>query len=238
MKNWYKMRGLRFYLRNLFYGYNFIRPYKYQYISKEHLRFYLNAKPIMLDCGAHDGKDSIELVETLGGVLYAIEAVPAIFNRLVENTKSHLNIHPYNIALGNKNEKISFYVSGGNLGASSSLLKPQEHLTDHPEISFNENILVDCFTLDKWAENNQIDKIDFMWLDMQGAEKLMLEASEKIIKTVKVILCEISTKETYVSVLIYPKFKQWMKSVGFRPEIEIIPPEYDMGDVLFVRYRK
>ena len=237
MKNWYKMRRLRFHLRNLFYGFNFIKPYQYQYISKEHLRFYLPAEPIMLDCGAHDGLDSIELVNTFGGTLYAVEAVPDVFSRLIENTKSHPNIHPYNLALGKKNEKINFYVSAGNSGASSSLLQPREHLRDHPEISFHENIRVDCFTLDKWAEDNKISRIDFMWLDMQGAEKLMLEASEQIIKTVKVIHCEISTKETYESVLIYPAFKKWMKTIGFRPEIELIPPGYDMGDVVFVRYK-
>lgn len=234
----FKFKCLRFCLRNLFYQFEFIKPYPYDYLTKEHLRFYLPANPVMLDCGAHDGQDSVEMVKAFGGHLHAIEAVPAVYERLIKNTLAFPNISTYNIALGNSNKEISFFVSNGNHGASSSMLAPKDHLTDHPDITFEEKIQATCYTLDNWAGINNVTHIDFMWLDMQGAEKLMLEASEKIIKTVKVIHCEVSLKETYDAVLTYPGFKKFMLSIGFRPEIEVIPPGYDMGDVLFVRYKR
>lgn len=230
-------RKLKVKLKNILYPFIGFKPISCNYFPKEVLSIYLPKNPVMLDCGAHDGTDSIELIKTLGGTIYAVEAIPNVYRKLLQNTKKIDSIKCFNIALSNNTGNTKFYVSEGNSGASSSLLIPKKHLIDHPEITFDENIEVPCDTLDNWAQKNNIDKIDFMWLDMQGAEKLMLEASNKIIKNVKAIHCEISTKETYVSVPVYDDFLIWMKNLGFRADLSIIRPGDDMGDVLFVRYR-
>jgi len=232
----WNLKKLQVKLKNFVHRFSEVEARKFQYTPKEYLKLYLPSNPVLLDCGAHDGFDSLELVKALGGTLHAVEAVPEVYEKLVKNTRGEPRIKCYNLALGNSNGKINFYVSGGNAGASSSILAPKDHLADHPDITFEQRIEADCLTLDTWAEKNKVNRIDFMWLDMQGAEKMMLEASKKILPTVKVIHCEVSMKETYDSVLTYPDFKKWMKTIGFRPEIEILPDGYDMGDVLFVRY--
>jgi FkbM family methyltransferase len=235
LKNEYRIWRLK--TRNILSRFIDIEPYIYDYFPKKVLQLYLPKNPVILDCGAHDGTDSIELIEILGGSLHAIEAVPQIYKGLLYNVAGFKNIHTYNLVLGANNGKINFYVSHGNNGASSSFLKPKLHMSDHPEITFEETIELPCLMLDEWAAQNNIKKIDFMWLDMQGAEKLVINASKTIIKTVKAIFCEVSTRETYESVAVYDEFKKFMKGIGFRPEIEVIPNGTDMGDVLFVRYK-
>ncbi|MBK6479822.1 MAG: FkbM family methyltransferase [Saprospiraceae bacterium] len=79
--------------------------------------------------------------------------------------------------------------------ASSSLLEPKDHLIDHPDTSFKDKIQVQTITLDDWAFQNNISKVDLLWLDMQGFELNMLKASNKILATVKVIHTEVSTKK-------------------------------------------
>ena len=112
--------------------------------------------------------------------------------------------------------------------------KPKEHLIEHPNVSFNEDISVNTITLDDWASDHHIDRIDLLWLDLQGSEPAVIEASPKILSTVKAIYTEVSIKEIYKGTLLYPKFRSQLESKGFRVEREELAWE-DAGNVLFVR---
>jgi FkbM family methyltransferase len=161
--------------------------------------------------------------------------VENIYNRLVYNTSAYSGIHCYKLALGNQNGVQFFYVSEGASDASSSLLEPQDHLTDHPDTAFNNKIEVQTVTLDDWANQNNITKIDLLWLDMQGFELAMLKASKHILKSVSAIHTEVSTKETYKGVGLYKDYRAFLEEQGFTAVVEAIPEKWDMGNVLFVR---
>ena len=208
---------------------------KEEKISKSVLRKYVPAKPVIIDCGAHDGADSVELARILGGTVHAFEPVKEIFERLKKNAAPYANIKCYSLALGNVNGIQSFYVSEGGSDASSSLLKPQEHLIDHPDVSFDRQIQVATKKLDQWAKDENIGAVDLLWLDMQGFELEMLKASPQILSTVKAIHTEVSVKKTYDGVPLYSEFKEWLEAQGFKMVIEAIPPGWDMGNALFVR---
>lgn len=202
-------------------------------ISKRLLRKYLPKNPVIIDCGAHYGGDSIELAKILKGQVHAFEPVKSLYEILVSNTKSFSNISCYNVALSDTNGKRNFYISEGKSDASSSLMEPVEHLQDHPDTFFNTVTAVDCLTLDNWAMVNNIDNIDMLWLDMQGFEMNMLQQSETILKTVKLIHTEVSMKETYKDVPHYFVFKKFLQSKGFEMLYEALPLGCDMGNVVF-----
>jgi FkbM family methyltransferase len=204
-------------------------------ISKAVVKKYLPANPVMIDCGAHDGSDSMELARLFKGEVHAFEPLDDIFIRLVNNAKQYKNIHCYKIALSNEDGINDFYISEGGSNMSSSLLEPQQHLIDHPDVYFKEKMSVKTLTLDSWATANGIERVDLLWLDMQGSELDMLKASERILPTVKVIYTEVSVRETYKGVALYPELKMWLEQKGFKVIIEAIPEYWDMGNVLFVR---
>lgn len=204
-------------------------------ISKKYIKRFLPDQPTVIDCGAHDGTDSIELATSLGGKVFSFEPVPAVFKKLQARTMKINSIKCFQLALADKDGYIDFHVSGGNSDGSSSILAPKEHLKDHPEVLFNEVIKVKCQTLDAWAEVNNIEKIDLLWLDMQGFEMQMLIASPQILKKVTAIHTEVSTKETYHGVVTYNKMKSWIEEQGFKVQLEAIPDGWDMGNVFFVR---
>ena len=204
-------------------------------ISKSELKKYLPANPVMIDCGAHDGADSVELVRILGGTLHAFEPVTEIYERLIKRTQNFSNIQCYQLALSSQSGRQYFHVSEGASDASSSLLEPDQHLIDHPETSFSRKIEVETVTLNEWAAANKIPKVDMLWLDMQGFEMQMLQASDKILKGVQVIHTEVSTKQTYKGVTLYNTYRAFLEQKGFRMVIEVIPDGWDMGNVLFVR---
>ncbi len=205
-------------------------------ISKSILKKYLPKSPVIIDCGAHIGADSIELAKIFPkGKIHSFEPVPSVYKQLRSNSKNQSNIFCYKVALSNTNGIARMFVSNGSSDASSSLLAPTAHLTDHPDVYFDYNIEVQTQTLDTWATKNNIEKVDFLWLDMQGFELRMLQASNRILSTVKAIHTEVSTRETYENAVLYNDFRKWLEVQGFKVIAEAIPEGTDMGNVLFVR---
>jgi FkbM family methyltransferase len=205
-------------------------------INKNYIRKLLPACPVIIDAGAHIGADSVEMSRLFTKAeIHAFEPAPAIFKLLLHNVRKYKNIKTYKLALSDKTGEAEFNISSGSSDGSSSLLKPESVLIDHPDISFDEKIIVRTITLDEWASNNNILKVDFLWLDLQGFELDVLKASVKIFPLVKTVHLEVSSKTTYRNAAQYPEVKEWMVSVGFRIEVEAIPNGWDMGNVLFVR---
>ena len=204
-------------------------------IDKAMFLKFLPINPIIIDCGAHIGLDTIELAKISGSNIYAFEAVEEVYTQLLNNTCNVPNIKCFNLALNSYDGTADFFISSGSSDGSSSLLQPKEHINDHPDVYFHKINKVTCRKLDTWALENDIKKVDMLWLDMQGAEQQMLTASSKILETVIVIHSEVSTKETYEGVVSYKWYKKFLKDKGFSVIVEAIPKGYDMGNVLFVR---
>lgn len=207
-------------------------------ISKEFIAKFLPNNPVIIEAGAHVGTDTVQFANMLPGArIYAFEPVPHIYQKLKHNTEQYKNVKCIDIALSNKTGNSIMYVSTGDIEGSSSLLKPKEHLKIDPAIKFPTTINVKTMTLDYWAKTNNVLYVDFLWLDMQGAEPKMLMASPKILRTVKVIYTEASLTEIYEGNIQYPKLKSWLISKGFTLVQEDRSSEKDgkFINVLFVR---
>jgi FkbM family methyltransferase len=219
-----------------YYNLYFNKRVKDYTIPKALIKKYVPKRSIIIDAGANNGGDSIEWAKFIrGSKIYAFEPIPEVYKSLKWNTRKYKNISCYQLALSNTTGIAKMFVSSGESDGSSSLLKPSDHLIDHPEVKFDTSIEVPTITLDDWCEQNKIDHIDMLWLDMQGFELNMLKASKKILQTVKVIHIEVSTKSTYENVPLYPEVKSWLENKGFKVAIEAIPVNWDFGNVLFIK---
>ncbi len=176
--------------------------------------------PVIIEAGAFQGHDSIRMANQWpNGTIHAFEPVPEIFEKLKIATAAYTNIHCYNLALSNSDGHATFYVSEkpGKPGIPSqagSLYKPKERLKFSP-IQFPSAIEVQTITLEHWAQQNNIDRIDCLWLDMQGNELNVLKAAPHILKNVKVIYTEVSFIESYEGLPQMPEVKAWIESQGF-----------------------
>lgn len=203
-------------------------------ISKDLIAFFLPENPIVVEAGAYDGKDSCEMAYLWPqAMIYAFEPVPHVFIRLASNVHHYKNIVCIEKALSDKTGFDYMFISQGG-DYSSSLLEPLEHLEHFPHITFQHKTRVATITLDTWADEMNIDHIDFLWFDLQGMEPLVLKASPKIFKTIKVISTEVSYSDLYKNAPLYPEFKAWMEENGFIV-IKEIKHHSTFGDVLFVR---
>jgi FkbM family methyltransferase len=196
------------------------------------------ANPIIVEAGAYRGEDTVEMAEAwsdLGITIHAFEPLPHIHTALKQWCAPYGNIHTHPYALSDTNSYKTMYISSGRSDASSSLLRPKEHLENYPDVYFNHTLEVPTVTLDAWAEQNHIDRIDFLWLDLQGYESNMLKASPNILKTVKIILTEVQLCEAYSGCELYPSYKQWLDEQGFEIVRENFLGSVKEGNVLFVR---
>jgi len=203
--------------------------------NKKRIGKFLPKSAIILEAGAHKGMDTAAMAKRWpDAAIHAFEPVPALFDLLTKNTQQYPNVRRYQMALSDENGASTLYVSEGTSDASSSLLPPKDHLTIHPTVAFNRKIEVETMTLDAWAESNQIPRIDFMWLDMQGMEYRVLKQSRTIFPKVQLLYTEINLKENYKGTSLYPEYRQWLIESGMKPVAEYTYWN-DMGNSLFAR---
>jgi FkbM family methyltransferase len=198
------------------------------------MKKFLPENPIIVEAGAHKGKDTLDISKTWPkGFVHAFEPVPDIYKKLLKATKKRQNVTCYPIALSDKSGKSAIFISGGMSDASSSLLKPEEHMIIFPDVSFDTLIDVDTLTLDEWAQKYSIKKVDFLWLDLQGMELNVLKSGTGLLKNVRALYTEVSLVETYKNAPLYTELKQWLENSGFKVQREEITGL--MGNVLFIR---
>ena len=133
----------------------------------------------------------------------------------------------YELAVSNTNEPMDFYLSSGNStgllndlllnendwSCSSSLKKPTNHLLKHRWVTFPNKVEVNCTKLDDFLPLKNT-KIDFMWVDVQGAEDLVFSCAQETLKNTHYDYTEYSNQELYEKQLnldgvlnLFPGFK-------------------------------
>jgi autotransporter strand-loop-strand O-heptosyltransferase len=150
--------------------------------------------PVIVELGACDGSDTYWLSDICKGNSKYIAVEP--LEKHYEKICSLPNIIPINSAITFYTGTTTFYVSDKG-DRSSSIHIPKEHLKYHPEIEFNKEITVPCITLDDLAKSNNLDKIDLLFVDIQGAEREMVLGGTEILKKTNWIFIESYTNEMY-----------------------------------------
>jgi FkbM family methyltransferase len=164
--------------------------------------------------------------------IFAFEPVPHSYQRLAAAVAPYPNVSAIPMGLFNRSGETKMHLSNNGFG-SSSILKPTGHLTFHPSVKFDEQITIRVTTLDLFAAEHGLSAVDFLWLDMQGAELAALKEGEQMLTTVCAIHMEVSLKPTYEHAPLYPEVRSWLKARGFSVANEALPYR-DMGNVLFV----
>lgn len=202
----------------------YFKPSPYYFINdsnemREVAKRFLPSNPVVIEAGAFDGTDSKMMAQLWPeGTVYAFEPIKSLYVNVVQNTQSFKNIRTFNQALGNVNENRSMFLAlnpnSKNVCMSSSLFPPKDHhLYYDPIFEGSENVRVT--RLDDWARENNIDKVDMLWLDLQGAELSALKGGENLLANISVIVTEVEFSELYEGQPLYREVKGWLEDHGF-----------------------
>lgn len=205
---------------------------------------YLPNNPVIIEAGAHNGTDTVAMKQKWPqSTIYAFEPREDVYLVLTSKTQGLDNIHTFQLALGDQVGQQLFYLSNPNPNelfdwdsdAQNSLFKPLKE--NWPEdwdnkIKFDNSTVVNVTTLDYWSIEHKVEKVDFLWLDLQGNEFQVLNSSPRILDTVRVIKTEVSAIPLYEGTLLFNEYKKWLEDRGFTCVIDC---SIFHGDALFVR---
>jgi len=197
-------------------------------------RRFLPRNPVVVEAGSRNGKDTCRIARLWPhGVVYSFEPDPQNYPKCVKATASLKNIYMFPFALGAENGVATFYQSAEPYAptvssSSGSLLKPKEHLNLSPTL-FPSTVEVEVITLDSWAKQHGVTKIDFLWLDVQGVELDIMKSSPRVLEHVKVIMSEVEFVEAYEGQYLFDDIKVWLEERGF----EVVWDDFDLYDPLW-----
>jgi len=164
----------------------------------QHMSKYINFDDvkIILDIGSRDACQSLELNRWFPNAkIFAFEPVPSSILWCENATKDIDNITIVHKAINSYNGKTKFFeVTNGNVGASSLLT-----VSSHPRsrVWQQREIEVDCVNLEDWLKENLIDKVDLLWVDVQGAEEIVYKSMGEYLKNVDGIATEVALQALY-----------------------------------------
>lgn len=215
-------------------------------IKRELTEIFSKKSPLIIfDIGACEGEDSIRYSLLFNNAtIYSFEPLPENYEKCVQNIKKLqlTSIKPFQIALSKSDGFVKFYVSSGNPegintdwdygNKSSSLYAPDKHLSKYEWIKFERVIDVETVTIDNFCTKHEIPNIDFIHLDVQGAELDVLMGGCKMLPALKAIWLEVENITFYKNQPLRTDIENFMKNEGF---IKITDTAYeDSGDQLYV----
>ena len=161
---------------------------------------FIPINPIIFDIGADVGTNSIIFSQIWPNAsIYAFEPQPIKYSKLAKRTSNSKNITIYPIAIGDCKGYIDFYASS----------------------NATESIKISKYTLDDWATNNNIEKIDFLNINLLGAESYLFKGANKLISTVRLLRTdkirnEHSKYPFYIGAKTFNNVGEYLIQFGFK----------------------
>ncbi len=161
---------------------------------------YVRQGMIVFDIGANIGDYSLMLSKLVGsaGKVYSFEPASITFDKLKQrlNKNNCQNVYPFQFAVYSENTQIEFNEFPDNFSVWNSIGKPA--MLD-PEgsgkyIPIIRTEIVEAIRLDDFCEAQQIRSIDYLKIDVEGAESDVLQGAINLLttKSIQLIQFEIS----------------------------------------------
>jgi FkbM family methyltransferase len=171
----------------------------------------------VIHIGAHDAQEFSDYVQNRVQDMIWIEADPTIALRLKERFQELNNVLVFNHAISDvDNQNLKFFITN-NEGMSSSILELGTHKQLFPGIKVLSEIPVKSKTLDTLVEENNIDleKYNFLNIDIQGAELLALKGASKTLQHIDAVFAEVNTNHVYKGCALMSEIDDYLSTFGF-----------------------
>jgi hypothetical protein len=228
-----------------FFGWKLIKirsrkalTYTHALPSIDHVKAIISSQGI-LHLGAHRGQEAL-VYDWFNKKVLWIEAIPEIFDYLNDYLLNFFNQKAICALIGNSNKlKQKFYISNSDSSCSSiydfSSSVKEGKLWPERGFQMKKILELEMKTLDTVLQENNINiaEYDHWILDLQGAELLALQGSERSLNFCNSILIEISQKEYYEKgAATWEEIKNFMNKKNFKL---IDLPTSDHAEVLFIK---
>jgi 2-O-methyltransferase len=168
---------------------------------------------VIVDIGANNGKEAKRFLKlSPKAEIHIFEPNPKWVKYLNEKFEKKSNCHVYNYAISDEDGSANFNLEESGKNKSASLRKT----TKLHSAVFKKSIKVPTRRLDTWYKDYKLGIIDFMWTDVEGAERGLITGGIEALKNTRYFYTEYTEKE-------------YLKGQALLPEImELVSPHFDM----------
>lgn len=156
---------------------------------------------VIFDVGAHIGQTALKYHQLFPNAkIFCFEPFLKSYDKLKINTEHFPHIKCYNFGLGEISGKTVFH---SNLSSATNSILPTHELG---KTTWGSNLLdtqetleIELLTIDDFVTQENIENIDILKMDVQGAEYMVINGAKKTLEKgfIKLIYLEIITMPTY-----------------------------------------
>ena len=183
----------------------------YGSITKELIRHYVaRPDPTIIEVGCNDGENTLWFLEVFESAkVHCFEPDPRAVARFKRNVGERPNVDLLQVAVGDHVGQVPFYQSSGQRNKeeiedmpegwdrSGSIRRPKDHRAVYPWVTFEHAITVSMETLDAWCDKAGVQVVDFLWMDVQGAELDVLKGAGRTLGSTRFLYTEYGDRELY-----------------------------------------
>jgi FkbM family methyltransferase len=198
-------------------------------ISKELIRECVGREdPMILEIGCNDGSETLWFLEMFERpTVHCFEPDPRAIARFKTTVGQRPNVHLVELALSDHGGEVTFYQSSGmrseeqakampdGWDLSGSIREPKKHLEVYPWVRFGKEITVSTSTLDAWCDEHGIGTVDFIWMDVQGAEGDVLRGGRNTLAKTRFLYTEYNEDELYAGQFNLRQLMKYLEDLGF-----------------------
>jgi FkbM family methyltransferase len=150
----------------------------------------------IVEIGANTGTDTIKYAKE--GILYTIEPVPVLAEKLKETFSDNTNVNVFQMAISDYNGFAKFGISDPNFGAANMGCSSLNDFSDdihqkwggRGDFNMIEYVDVKVMRMDSFIEQQGITEIDYLHCDAQGSDLKVLQSFGDKISILKAGKCE------------------------------------------------
>jgi hypothetical protein len=172
----------------------------------------------ILDIGASDGGFARKARKAFPQAqIYSFEPLSNSYAKLTNHFANDSRFKSFNMVLSNKDGEMTFYQSSRS-GSSSLLEMGNLHKESYPESAELTPLVVPATTLDALVAKGEVQMKGevLMKLDVQGAEKMVLEGAPDSLKKTRVVFSEMSFTELYKGQTLANELVSMLDRYGFK----------------------
>ena len=170
----------------------------------------------ILDVGAHKGGFSAAAQAYFQAEkTWLIEADPDLAKELQARFPAPL----FKVIAGavtNRSGTVSLKINSHRDSSSLLRINPESQQIFNLEMKEVGEVEVPAFTLDELFQRENIQSVDLMKVDIQGAEKLMLMGANEALKKIKTIYIEVLFEPLYEGCAEFGELDQLLQKGGFK----------------------
>jgi len=191
----------------------------------------------VLHIGANVGEEAESYYRNNVTKVIWIEGNHELREQLEKNISKYQGQKAYIQCVGDEDKDTVLHISN-NASQSSSVFDLGTHKTAHPEVHFIKDIPVrmrridDMFASDEWGA---LKDVDFLNIDLQGAELMALRGMGNLLKQFKWAYLEVNKEHLYENCPLVEDIDLYMLSYGFRRVVTEWAGNTGWGDACYSR---